>query len=311
MTEPLLFCRVGWMVSYTGPEPAIMGAGSGQAVGNEWEAFNFAPYKGRVYGYCSGGRVSRSIDTSRLHGAQDTASGITVVWVSPHPTAGKQRIVGWYTNATVHRYLQRSPLGRQCNVTDGQRVEFNIEAPEPGAVLLKVPERIFQVPRARGFMGQANVGFMDSDEAVPFLATVKTYISAESVRRANSAFRFPEEVMHEHYVEGAIRQVYVNAFERDARAREACLQHFGRRCQICGCAMSDIYGPLVNGLIHVHHVKPLSSVRRATEVDPIRDMIPVCPNCHAVAHSIEPPYTPTQIKDMMAKARRNADPGTD
>lgn len=34
----------------------------------------------------------------------------------------------------------------------------------------------------------------------------------------------------------------------------------------------------------VHHREPLSEVRETHEVDPIRDLVPVCPNCHAMLH---------------------------
>ncbi|MGH8226507.1 MAG: HNH endonuclease [Steroidobacteraceae bacterium] len=52
-------------------------------------------------------------------------------------------------------------------------------------------------------------------------------------------------------------------------------------------------------LIHVHHVKPLSAVGRGYQVDPVKDLIPICPNCHAVAHHRDPPYSPEELRDLL------------
>jgi 5-methylcytosine-specific restriction protein A len=63
-------------------------------------------------------------------------------------------------------------------------------------------------------------------------------------------------------------------------------------------AFAEVYGPEVESLIHVHHLVPLSTVGQQYEVDPIRDLRPVCPNCHAVIHSRVPAYTIEEIRKM-------------
>jgi len=45
-----------------------------------------------------------------------------------------------------------------------------------------------------------------------------------------------------------------------------------------------VYGEIAEGYIHVHHLRPLSEVGEAHAVDPVADLRPVCPNCHAVLH---------------------------
>ena len=49
---------------------------------------------------------------------------------------------------------------------------------------------------------------------------------------------------------------------------------------MCGFDLVSRYGELGDGYIHVHHLKELSSLRRSYQVDPIKDLRPVCPNCH-------------------------------
>ena len=44
------------------------------------------------------------------------------------------------------------------------------------------------------------------------------------------------------------------------------------------------YGVIGRGFIHVHHIVPISTIRESYQVDPVRDLVPVCPNCHAMLH---------------------------
>jgi len=86
------------------------------------------------------------------------------------------------------------------------------------------------------------------------------------------------------YPEGAKKQITVNSYERNHKARESCIKHYGSQCSICGFDFSKCYGQEYDGFIHVHHIKPLSEVDEKYKVDHINDLIPVCPNCHAVIH---------------------------
>jgi hypothetical protein len=109
----------------------------------------------------------------------------------------------------------------------------------------------------------------------------------------------PEELTDEEFREGGAVQVLVNRYERDPGARQRCIEHYGDKCVVCNIALSDRYGSEVEGLIHVHHLKPIANVGKNTEIDPIRDLRPVCPNCHAVIHSTKPPKTILQVKKMV------------
>ena len=88
----------------------------------------------------------------------------------------------------------------------------------------------------------------------------------------------------ESYAEGASKTIVVNAYERNRKARAECINHYGVSCVICGFNFEQVFGALGKGFIHVHHVVPLSEIGQEYELDPIRDLIPVCPNCHAIIH---------------------------
>ena len=55
------------------------------------------------------------------------------------------------------------------------------------------------------------------------------------------------------------------------------------------------------GFIHVHHLKPLSDIGGEYQVDPVKDLRPVCANCHAMIHSKKPAYTLEEIKKATQK----------
>ena len=46
----------------------------------------------------------------------------------------------------------------------------------------------------------------------------------------------------------------------------------------------ETYGELGKGFIHIHHKTPLSQIKNEYKVDFKEDLIPVCPNCHAMLH---------------------------
>jgi 5-methylcytosine-specific restriction enzyme A len=104
---------------------------------------------------------------------------------------------------------------------------------------------------------------------------------------------FPEE---------ALTRVVMNRYERDPHARRLCLAHYGTSCAACGFSFEAAYGQGGEGFIHIHQLVPLSQLGPGYELDPIRDLIPLCPNCHYMAHRRQVPYTPSELRRMMKNA---------
>jgi 5-methylcytosine-specific restriction protein A len=114
------------------------------------------------------------------------------------------------------------------------------------------------------------------------------------------ASNFPEELEDHELVEGASKTVSVNAYERNSEACARCLAHHGYACLVCGFSFESTYGELGKKYMHVHHVLPLSEVKAAYVVDPIKDLAPVCPNCHAMIHVTRPCLSIEQLKSYLA-----------
>ena len=113
---------------------------------------------------------------------------------------------------------------------------------------------------------------------------------------------FPEEI-EENYLEGNVREVKVNRFERDSGARKKCIKHYGLSCQVCDFDFEKKYGAIGEGFIHVHHILPLASIGKEYTINPVKDLRPVCPNCHAMLHKRRPPFTIDELK-VIANEKR-------
>lgn len=107
-------------------------------------------------------------------------------------------------------------------------------------------------------------------------------------------------------LEGAKKTISVNAYERNQLARALCVKHHGYSCKVCDFNFERAYGELGAAFIHVHHVTPLAEIQTSYVVDPVRDLVPLCANCHAMVHRVSPPLSVEQLR-----AHRNPSSSTD
>lgn len=130
----------------------------------------------------------------------------------------------------------------------------------------------------------------------------------EKVTKAEYANRLPTEVMPfeeaKFYKEGKVTEVFVNRYERNQKARTECIKHYGAICQGCGFDFGAFYGTTAQGFIHVHHIVPLADIGKSYQVDPVKDLVPLCPNCHSVVHLAKPMLTIEQLKKLTKKSSR-------
>jgi 5-methylcytosine-specific restriction protein A len=100
-------------------------------------------------------------------------------------------------------------------------------------------------------------------------------------------------------VEGIKKRVTVNSYERNPKARELCIKEYGYSCSVCGINFEDRYGEIGKNFIHVHHLTPISELKKSYQINPIEDLRPVCPNCHAMLHKKKPPFSINELKDKI------------
>lgn len=128
------------------------------------------------------------------------------------------------------------------------------------------------------------------------LTDIESTSSSENDSRALSLY--PDDLpAASTYIEGLAQQILINRYERSPEARAASIAHYGCVCQVCKVDFGRRYGPLGAGFIHVHHVVPISTIGEHYRIDPIVDLVPVCPNCHAMLHRYDPPL---RVEDLRA-----------
>lgn len=109
----------------------------------------------------------------------------------------------------------------------------------------------------------------------------------------------------EIFTEGSRKEVTSTVIERNSEARQICLLEYGLDCTVCEFNFQKAFGSHGHGYIHVHHLNPIAVTNGEYIIDPIEDLRPVCPNCHAMLHRGQGKNTLSinELKDIMKKAK--------
>jgi len=82
----------------------------------------------------------------------------------------------------------------------------------------------------------------------PWIMRPELVIACEEIFGQNDTeFVYSVEVSREDVsslTEGTVRQVFVNHYERNRRARRICINHYGSKCVVCGFDFEKTYGPI-------------------------------------------------------------------
>ncbi|MFV2044611.1 MAG: protein NO VEIN domain-containing protein, partial [Anaerolineales bacterium] len=103
-----------------------------------------------------------------------SVNDLFAVWVPNHPSGGTF-IVGWYTDATVFKDTQNPPSGSRRE-HKGDLCGYRVSAEAGNCVLLDLDERVFEIPRGKGGLGQANVWYADLPLHAKLRRSVMNYI---------------------------------------------------------------------------------------------------------------------------------------
>lgn len=133
---------------------------------------------------------------------------------------------------------------------------------------------------------------VDELEAVWF-----DFLTTQNIR--SNPYANTDDKSERTYSEGAPNQVTQTRYERNPFARLACIKHYGYLCSVCKFDFEKNYGEIGKHFIHVHHLTQVASVGKPYEINPIEDLRPVCPNCHAMLHKLNPPMTIENLKALL------------
>ena len=125
-------------------------------------------------------------------------------------------------------------------------------------------------------------------------------IKKAEILAAKVDITYPDDVS-ESFFEGAVKQVFVNRYERNKTARDKCIDYYGCSCSVCKFNFEKVYGEIGRDFIHVHHIKPISEIGIEYELDPVKDLRPICPNCHSMIHRHSLPISIQELKKLLNK----------
>jgi 5-methylcytosine-specific restriction enzyme A len=125
----------------------------------------------------------------------------------------------------------------------------------------------------------------------------RTFLQSISITKLNNLLPTEENV--NNFTEGNVKQVIVNKYEREIKARQACVDFYGICCKACGLNFEKVYGEIGKDFIHVHHVVPVSEIGENYKINPIKDLIPLCANCHSMLHRTKPVMSVKKLKIIM------------
>lgn len=87
----------------------------------------------------------------------------------------------------------------------------------------------------------------------------------------------------------------VDAKKKDVLQKQGCLQ-----CEACGFNFAEVYGPTGDGIIDVHHTKPVHTLKPG-EKTKLTELALLCSNCHRVIHSKRPWLSVEQVRALRNK----------
>src|SRR5580765_6817525 len=114
-----------------------------------------------------------------------------------------------------------------------------------------------------------------------------------AIIQGNESFSFDENDERQvlKYSEGKPKKITTWTYDRSTEARNACVDHYGPICNVCGFQFSTRYGNWGENYIEVHHVNPIADIKKEYKIDPVKDLRPVCSNCHKMLHRRKPPIS--------------------
>lgn len=149
-----------------------------------------------------------------------------------------------------------------------------------------------------GYSHQRPAALTEIDPEQPWRACEPNVAEGENVRwtlAKRKGTRKSSDIVH---LEGQRYSVTSTAIERDRSAREKCLNRFGYSCQVCSLNFEDKYDETGKNYIHVHHRIDLAYREGVNVINPERDLVPLCPNCHAMVHTERPAISVEKLNSI-------------
>lgn len=159
--------------------------------------------------------------------------------------------------------------------------------------------RISRSPVAEGYVDHESIIL---DWGMPVMAMILSLANIVPVE-------LPDDTEITPRTEGTTQKTQVTRYERSPINRMLCLAAKGYSCSVCGMNFEQTYGELGLNFIHVHHTVPVSQMGDDYQVDPEKELFPVCPNCHSMLHRCDPPLSIDALQEIVRAQKEKAPVG--
>lgn len=129
-----------------------------------------------------------------------------------------------------------------------------------------------------------------SEVAIATLAVLIALLPLDLENRNSTDKKYDGEL------EGAKRTGIFSRYERSRANRAIAILIHGTRCSVCGLDFGERYKGIGGGYIEIHHLLPVHLMVEPAIVNPRTDLVPLCSNCHRMAHRVDPPHTPDALR---------------
>lgn len=316
--DKIVFITVDWMRSYQGinENDKPLGTGGSYPKEEKHEVFNFLDDEGFCYGYTPPyGKVNlKEICKEAIKkgsDGNDYIENVLVIFNASKDDGHKRRIVGFYVGATIYKepYLNTNP--KRYIDSSNSFAGYNMRVKSENAYLFgDEHQRNIYLPYSKkdGFgYGQSNIWYANNKHA-----DCKKFrnIIVEQIKQIISENAFGFDHDESKYFEGEIntRIKEVSTIKRNAFARKKCIEHYfpdnkNYRCILCNFNFEEKYGSLGEKFIEVHHIEShtiQSKIKGKHEINPTKDLIPICSNCHSIIHREKPAISIERMKEIIS-----------
>jgi len=313
----IVFITVDWMKYYRGitDEDKPLGTGGSYPKEKKHEIFNFLDDDGTCYGYTPPyGRINlKEICKSEIKNSSDSneyLENVLIVFNASKDDGNGRRVIGFYVGATIFKTPYPNTNPKRIIASDNTFASYNIRVKSENVYLFDNENaRDIYIPFSKkdGYgYGQSNIWYANKDSrSTRFKNELIIQLEKVMNENVNDISLNDEQKYFEGQVSSKVKEVF--SMNRNSVARKKCLEYYfpnnkEYKCKLCGFDFEKQYGSKGVKFIEVHHIEShttKSKIIGKHEIDPIKDLIPICSNCHSIIHREKPAVSTERMKEII------------